>query len=230
MHADLVAISNLWSPDSTLDHLRAELDALQGGVAKAEHALADAEAALAAASAALDALVQRDRANGRELDSYVQKRDTTRKMIEQGTAPDYAAAERQLAACVAKVDELETAGIELLDQLDTARAARKAAERAVADAVLARDEARAALAAREGDLREEAAAASKKRQAAWAELPHDLKSPYEDLRRKRRPALVNTAEGVCTACHTHVGQQRIAEVALGRAVHRCPGCGAWVLP
>lgn len=230
MQSDLVAISNVWTPDSALDHLRAELEGLQGTLARAEKVLADAVATRAAAVAHLDELQKRERANARELDTYAQKRDATRKMIEGGTAPDYAAAERQLANCLAKVDELETIGLELLDQLDAGRDAIKAADRAITTATLDRDDAKAALTAREPGLRAEAADAHGKRTAAWAQLPHELRGPYEDLRRKRRPALVNTEEGICTTCHTHVGQQRIAEVALGRAVHKCPGCGGWILP
>lgn len=231
MHPDLVAISNVWQADSAIDRLKAEHEGLTAASAKAAEARARAEAERDAARAALDAVVKAERENGRELDSYVQKRDTTRRMIDQGTAPDYAAAERQLAQCTAKVDELETSGLELLDGLDAARATLAAAEKALAAADEEAKAAKAALAARDPGIRTEMAAAIPRREAAWAELPNDYRGPYGELRRRKRVALVNVEEGgSCAVCHMRIAPQKVNEVRLARGVHTCPGCGGFVLP
>lgn len=230
MHPDLVAVSNVWQVDSSLDRLRAEHEGLTGAVARATEARARAEKTRDEARAALDALVKSDRENGRELDSYVQKRDATRRMIDGGTAPDYAAAERQLAQCAAKVDELETSGLEILERIDGAKATLAAAEKALAKADEELRDARGALTARDAPIRAEMAALAPKREAAWAELPHVLRDPYADLRRRKRPVLVNVVEGSCSVCHMRVPPQKAIEVQLGRATHTCVGCQAFLLP
>src|SRR5688500_14855391 len=106
MHPDLVAISNVWQADVTADTLRAEHERLVAGVRAAQAELASADAAVAATKAEAERAHAALRGTNRELDEYVQKRNTTRRMIDTGAAPDYAAAERQLAKCAESVDEL----------------------------------------------------------------------------------------------------------------------------
>lgn len=230
MHPDLVAISNVWQADVRSDTLRAEHERLVSTTTGAIAAHKQAVAARDAAKNALAALKDKERANNRELDSYSQKRDTTKRMIDEGTAPDYAAAERQLANCLAKVDELETIGLELLDAIDAANAALKAAEAERAKAEAAEKDARAALAARDGGLRAELSAALAEREARWKELHHEYHPAYTEQRRRKRIALVNVVEGVCTACQMRVAPQKIVETQLGKGVHTCAGCGGWILP
>ncbi len=171
-----------------------------------------------------------ERANTRELDSYAQKRNATKQMIDGGTAPDYAAAERQLANCIAKVDELENIGLDLLDQVEAATAALAAAEDARKKAEAAEKDARAALGARDAGLRVELTAALKDREAAWKELHVEYHTAYNELRRRKRVALVNVVDGTCAVCHMRVPPQKLNEVQLKRAVHTCVGCGGYLLP
>lgn len=230
MHPDLVAISNLWQTDVRVDTLRAEHEHLVATVTGAIQAHKDAVAARDAAKVALEKAKTEERVNNRELDSYAQKRDATKRMIDDGSAPNYAAAERQLANCIALVDELETKGLDLLDAVDAATAALAAAEKARVDADAAERAARQALAARDAPLRVELTAAMQAREGAWAELPHDYQVPYSDLRRRKRVALVNVDDGSCSVCHMRVAPQKLNEVLLKRAVHTCVGCGGYLLP
>lgn len=230
MHPDLVAISNLWQCDVRVDTLRAEHERLVAAVNAAIQAHKAALTARDAAKAALDALKVQERANNRELDSYVQKRDSTKRMIDDGSTPDYAAAERQLAGCRAKVDEFETIGLDLLDRIDAANADLAAAEKALAESVTTEKDARQALGARDAALRVELTAALGDREAAWREVPTDYHTPYAELRRRKRVALVNVEEGVCSVCHMRVAPQKMNEVQMKRAVHTCVGCGGYLLP
>lgn len=230
LHPDLVAISNVWQPDAAMDALRAEHEALSSAVKRAIEAKAAANAAQLAAQAAVDQLRTEQRANTRDLEEYVQKRKSTQKMINEGTAPDYAAAERQLAKCSEIVDQLETAALELMEREDTTRAALLAAEEAVTTTTRTLAEARAALASRDAPIRAELAALLPRRDAALAELHPDLRAPYAELRRKKKRALVNTVDGVCQNCQMRVPANKVNEVALGRALHVCPGCNGWLLP
>ncbi len=230
MHPDLVAISNIWQPDSTMDALRAEHEALTAAVKRALEAKASAEAAHIAAVATADKVKVEQRANGRELEEYVQKRRATQRMIDEGTAPDYAAAERQLAKCGEIVDQLETAALELMERDDHARITLAAAVESVATTTKALAEARAALAGRDGPIRAELTALLPKRDEALALLHIDLRAPYAELRRKKKRALVNTVDGVCQSCQMRVPANKVNEVALGKALHVCPGCSGWLLP
>lgn len=230
MHPDLVAISNIWQPDSTMDALRAEHETLTASVRRWIEGKAAAEAARAAAIATADAVKVEQRGNARELEEYVQKRKSTQKMIDEGTAPDYAAAERQLARCTEIVDQLETAALELMEREDAARTTLAAATEALATATKSLAEARAALAERDAPIRAELTALLPKRDEALAQLHLDLRAPYAELRRKKKRALVNTVDGVCQSCQMRVPANKVNEVALGKALHVCPGCSGWLLP
>jgi predicted nucleic acid-binding Zn-ribbon protein len=193
--------------------------------------VARADQAVVAAVATRDKVTGETRANDRELAGYVEKRDRTRKMIETGSAPDYAAAEKQLAGCSAVIDELETKALELMEAADAARAALAAAEKAKIDASNALAEARKALAARDAPIRAELLVQIEKQKVAAVELPADHRVPYSELRRKKRPALVNIDDaGNCSHCSTKIPLQTVAEARSGKALVTCRGCSGWILP
>ncbi len=230
MHPDLVAISNLWQLDHQNDLLREEHERLASAVRTAASVLKAAEASVAAATAERDRITTATRTNDRELADYADKRDRTRKMIDTGTAPDYAAAERQLAQVLEIVDRLETAALELLDATEGAARtlldARKEQERATT----ALAEAREALGARDAPIRAELTELIARRPPLAEEVRGELRSTYAQLRQRKRPALVNTVENMCQTCQTRIPTQRVVETTLARAIHNCPGCGAWLLP
>jgi predicted nucleic acid-binding Zn-ribbon protein len=231
MHVDLALISNLWSVDSAMDKLRAEHDSLSGAVRSAVTTLASCEAEVLAATAARDKVVVETRTNDRELAGYVEQRNKTRTMINTGTAPDYAAAERQLAQVLAIVDQLETRSLELMEQLDAATAAKEAAEKERAKAQESLAAARAALGVRDGPIRVELTALIAKQKIAAAELPSMYRTDYGEQRRRKRPGVTTVGEaGTCTNCGMKARPQHLIEVQLARAVHACSGCGAWFLP
>jgi predicted nucleic acid-binding Zn-ribbon protein len=212
------------------DRLRAEHEALSAAVGAATKAAEVGKVELAAAGEAKEAVRKEERASARNLDEYAQKRDATRQMIDTGTAQDYDAAQRQLENCLRLVDELETKGLELLDRLDAAEAAQQRASRTLAEAEAVLVEARARLAARDTPIRAELAQALQDREAAWGAVRPEHRGPYNDLRRRKRRALVNTLDGNCAQCAMRIPPQRIVEVQLDRAVHTCPGCQGFVLP
>lgn len=230
MHADLVQISNVWQCDVRIDALKAEHEGLNRTIKSAEAVLVAADAAVVTAQAALAAAKTAERMNTRELDSYTEKRTSTREMINTGTAPDYAAAERQLANVIARIDTLETAGIELLDALEAAGDGLKSAEKDRKDAVDALAAAKAALVARDAPLRKELGEILPRREAAWEELHPELRPLYFDMRRKKKRALVNVVEKTCSVCSTFVPPQVWLDTESGKEAHRCTGCGGWLLP
>ena len=231
MHVDLALIANLWSADSAIDRLKAEHEALANAVRTGISSLAEAEATLTAAIASREAVKQAARLNDRELGGYVEKRDRTRTMIDTGTAPDYAAAERQLSQVIAIVDTLETRAIELMDSVDAAVTAAAAAEKAKIKAIESLATARKALADRDAPIRAELTVLAGKQKVAAAELPAEYRAPYAEQRRRKRPAVTNTSElGICVNCGMKARPQHLSEVQMSRAVHRCSGCAAYFLP
>lgn len=230
MHPDLVLISNLYGVDRRQDSLRHEHELLVGAVQRAQKEAVEARAALATAEAALKTVQDADRANGRELDAYVQKRDNTRRLIESGGAPNYEAAQKQLESCARIVDELETRQIELMEQADAAAAGLAQARDRVARAETELGASRAALSARDAPIRAELTAVLAEREVHQAALPAELRAPYQELRRKKRPVLVNVADGSCSSCHVKIPPQRVIETQLKKALHACPGCHGWLLP
>jgi len=230
MHPDLVAISNLWQIDHRNDVLRAEHEGLSLAVRTADAAQRAAEARLVELDVQREANVAATRKNDRELADYAEKRDRTRKMIETGTAPDYAAAERQLAQVLDIVDRLETTALEHMEVAESLVSARLVASRELDEARRALVESRAALAARDADIRAELTALIAKRPPFFDALPHEHRGGYAQLRQRKRPALVNTKDNMCQVCQTKIPAQRCVETALARAVHTCPGCLGWLLP
>ncbi|MSP62009.1 MAG: hypothetical protein EXR72_17095 [Myxococcales bacterium] len=230
MHPDLVLISTLWQLDHQSDLLRAEHDALANAVRAADAAMKVVEVQLAAISVQRDDTILRTRRNDRELADYLDKRDRTRRMIDTGTAPDYAAAEKQLGQVLEIVDRLETAALELMESIEAADLARAGAQREFEVLKQGLTVARAALGARDAPIRAELTDLLGRRPAAADGVPVDYRSPYAYQRQRKRPALVNTREQMCQTCQTRIPGQRIVETTLARAVHTCPGCAGWLLP
>jgi predicted nucleic acid-binding Zn-ribbon protein len=69
-----------------------------------------------------------------------------------------------------------------------------------------------------------------KRDEAWKALLSEYRGHYEELRRKKRAAVVNVVEDICQVCHMQVPPQWIMETRMLRAVHTCPGCTGYLLP
>ncbi len=230
MHPDLVLISNLWQIDHQCDLLRAEHEALANAVRAADAAVKGVEAQLSAIAVQRDDATQRTRKNDRELADYVDKRDRTGKMIDTGTAPDYAAAVKQLAQVLEIVDRLETGALELMEAVEALEEARASAQRELESGKRALVVARTALATRDRPVRAELTELLESRPDAADDVPAEYQSAYAYQRQRKRPALVNTHEQMCQTCQTRIPGQRIVETTLARAVHTCPGCAGWLLP
>lgn len=61
-------------------------------------------------------------------------------------------------------------------------------------------------------------------------MPAEYRGNYAELRRKKRPAMVNVDDGICQSCQCVVTPQRVLETRMLRAVHTCPGCHGYLLP
>ncbi len=229
MHADLVAISNLYAADRAIDALRGEHEALSSAVRAAREGVAAAEAVVKTSEAAVATVVSMQRTTDRELEDYVDKKKRAQKLIDTG-AGDYASAERQVAQCAAIIDQLETRALELMEQRDAAEQALAAARRELAARQAELESARAKLSARDVPIRAELAAALDKQRAVSPELPSIYRQHYDDLRRRKRAVLINVTDGCCSVCAMRIPPQKFVETQKDRAVHVCVGCGGYILP
>ncbi len=228
MHAHLLAIRDLWHVDEEMDALRAKAGALARAVEEARARREAAREALDARKAELAELKKRERALDRRIAEYGQRRDRTRRLLDEGKVGDFISAQRQLDQCVAIVDEAETELLELLEEVDAAgealaraEAELEAAGRAVEAAVRAQAEQRPAVVARYREL-------EALRPERWAALDEEHRVPYRDLRRRGWKPLAWIRDGACEACRRVVPPQVAIEVVQGRTVHRCRGCGRFL--
>ncbi len=227
MHVDLCGIRDLLAADRELDALKAEAKALADAVGDAREALAAAETALEAAIATREAAVRAERALNRRLDDYVGKRDRTRRLIDAGEAPDFAAAQKQFDQCATIVGDLEDELLEAMGARETAEAAEAGARRGLTrarEAVEARRGAqrdrRPAIEARYKALQPVRAAAAEA--VTSAQLGH-----YTILRTRGQPVLVDIVGGACENCHVAPPPQTEVEVLREGRVHNCRSCHCW---
>ncbi len=230
MHPDLILISDVWGHDAHIDQLRAEFDGLVSALARADQALTAVNQKVDELRPRIDVLRAQEKVKTRELESYQEQRDRTRRLIDSGASPNYAASEKQLQQVSGIIDRLENESLELMDAREGLERSHKILLREQAAAQETKAAAQAAKSEREPILRADMAATLPKREAAWKLMPLDWRSHYEELRRKKRPALVNVEEGICQRCQMRVAPQWVIEVRMMRAVHTCPGCQGFLLP
>ncbi len=230
MHPTLVLISNLWQCDASIDRLKAEFDSLIGGLNRATAELAELDKKLEAVKTRAAAYSKEEREKTRESEELQERRKNTQRMIDTGTSPNYAASERQLAQIAGLLDGLDTRLLELMDLQETAAKEKKELEKEREKVAATREQLAAARSVREAPLRAEMTTWLAKKELAAKEFPREWNGHYEELRRKRRPALVNVVDGICSSCQMLVTPQRVVETMMGRAVHVCPGCQGFLLP
>jgi predicted nucleic acid-binding Zn-ribbon protein len=219
---------DLFKVDREMDSLKAEAGQLAQDVRALRAQLAALQARGTALTSELEVALSNERALNRKLADYANKRDRTRSLIETGSAPDFDAAQRQLAQLLALHDETETEALEAME-------ARELVEEALAEAASDASKTEAAAAAakeRETTRRPEIAArygALKPRHAGFAKkLTNAHLSRFQELKRKGVKPVVNLVDGTCPQCHIEPPPMTLVDVARGSTrVNACRGCGAF---
>ena len=228
MHPDLLRLAELSEADLELDRVGKDLTDARGAPAEAEAAENEAMRARDAAQAALDEARAREGALIRKLDAYRSRKAGALRVLETG-AGDPSAAERQIEQCDAIVDESETELLYVMEELDTLRAALEDAEKALAQAGVARAEVDRESPGRVAALESEHASLQARRDALFAGLPHDLQQRYPLVRKRRRTAVAHVQkDNSCAGCRMQVGLQQVADIKRG-LLENCRGCGRWLM-
>jgi predicted nucleic acid-binding Zn-ribbon protein len=228
VHEELFAIRDLWKVDHAMDLNRQRRAQFERALVKGGEKIAEFKASDAALAAEDQVQLAEERRLNRHLQDYTQRRDRTRSMIEEGRAPDFQAAERQLEQCAAIVNETEDSLLGVLDareQLAARRAAvqieTKLAEKAQVELTARRDREAPVLDAEHSTL-------LARRPPLLKAVPVFHHQRYSDLRKRNRDVLALVEGGCCSACRIQVSPQVAIEVTTGKRVHNCRGCDRYL--
>ena len=230
MHVDLVALEELWQVDREMSEIRAQVEELGSAVRKASEHIRELEQEHTSLLAQRDAVQKQIHETRRKCETYIRKRDTTRKMIDEGRAPDYLVAEKQYRQCAEIVDELEFQELELDEQKDELdlliRSLEQRQEKGLAQARTASE----AQSSQRPGLVERYQHLKPQRVSSRENVARHLLGTYDSLRDRDRIPLVPLVSDRCSHCHIGCPPQMVIEVCSGKRPHNCRGCGAWLLP
>lgn len=228
MHQELLEIHDLFKVDREMEALKAEAGQLAQAVRALRGQLASLQEHQTSLTAELEAVRTEERSLNRKMADYATKRDRTQQMIDGGTAPDFAAAERQLAQLLELHDDTETQALEIMETREDLeeRLERNAAEQVrtqagIRDAKARETARRPEISARYAEIKPLHAKRAKK-------LTNAHLSRFQELKRKGVTQVVNLVDGVCPQCHIEPPPMIKVDVARGSTrVNTCRGCGAF---
>ncbi len=230
MHPELSSIVQLWRHDSTVDRAKSDASELKSAVQQIDESIAAMAEEMIAVSGARDALAVKQGEVQRELDRYIVRKNRSKELLKGGHSLDFGTVQKQLEQCSVKVDELEMAVLELMEEKE-AHAARLQALNDDTDSAKQSREAAYERWVQEGRrLRTEIETIWPIRQSAANELTRDQLIRYEDFR-KRGTIPVAAIDGkTCSGCFVVVANHLRMEVRNSKRLHACRGCGRWLLP
>ena len=125
-----------------------------------------------------------------------------------------------------EVDDLETRELELMEEMDVARAALKAAQAARAHTRMLVDEDLATIAQRRERMLAECRDVNAERDTLVTQVPEAVLPLYQRLMKSKIGlAVVPMQEGKCGGCHMKLIASTIVAVQSGRELARCEDCG-----
>lgn len=221
------ALLILQDRDRRLLELARDLEKLPQEEARARAKLAGDEAAVKAAH---DALIQTDlKLKKLELDAGTRKTTIARlktQQFETRKNEEFQALGHEVSRYEKELDELETKELEVMEEMDAARARQREAEQALAKTKSIVNDDLAAIATRGDRLRADAAEVKAERETLAAAASPDLIPLYERLMKtKNGLALAPMNEGKCGGCHMKLIASTIVAVQSAREIARCEDCG-----
>lgn len=224
MQETLLLIERLYELDQRRDQTWDAMKGLEKDLAETDARILETQAELAVIDGQREALKTQERAQSRELDKHVQRRDRTREQLDQGAIPDYLTGQRQLDGLIEIIDGIETTMLGLMDERETLDRKHLAiAERG--KRLQARRQQQQERLEQEGPrLKSRLDGLNQERKERKESVPAHVLREYEDLRKLHRDALVWLEGGACRACRMLHPPQIVLEVRRGSKVHRCRGC------
>ena len=228
MHEEGERSVALWEEEQERDGLLAEWRGLTQALEGAKTKRSAAAAALAEAEATREVLRKSERALNRRLETYIGRRDKTRRLIDEGKVSDYHVAQQQCDQCGAIVDDVETELLELMEQLEEAEEAEGRARDLDGLATVRLSEADTSREARRSGLKAELEAVTARRDAAKALLAHDIRGRYDLLRKRGRDVIADVRGASCTRCNVKLNSVQLMDFRRQNSLHHCNHCSRFL--
>jgi predicted nucleic acid-binding Zn-ribbon protein len=224
MHEELFVIRDLNRIDIDIKQAQAEIAGMIAAVRASTDAVTAQKVSIAESEAALAAARDAERVLNRRMEEYVIRRDRTKKLIDEGRAPDFLSARRQLEQCSVIVDDLE---VEVLEHMEQREDMEARMVNLIEQLARTREEdlaGRSRYAEAAPGLKAEIAELNTKRPALLERLNPDHRRVYGDHHRMGRESMTHLVGKVCQACSREAPAQVVMEVEHGKRIHRCRGC------
>ncbi len=221
------ALMILQDRDRRLLALTKDLEKLPQEEARAKGKLAGDENAVKAAHAAvLDCEVRLKRL---ELDAGTRRTTIQRLKLQQFETrknDEYQAIGNEIVRYEKDVDDLETRELELMEEMDAARAVWKAAQAVCAHDRRLVEEDLAGIAERRDRLEAQRREVAGERAVLAEAVPEAVLPLYERLMKSKGGlAVAPLHEGKCGGCHMKLIPSTVVAVQSGRQLARCEDCG-----
>lgn len=173
----------------------------------------------------------RDSREGRrqaELDANGLREKIRKYKIQQGsvkTNRELEAINHEIETLEAKIEELDTFGLESLENEERAQEELARAEEKKKRLVEENDRERSRIAEQTETKRENMARLQREQAQRLARIPEDIRELYELLNQKYPgSAIVPVKEGACSGCSMNLVRQRVTEVRRADQPVRCDNC------
>ena len=228
MHADLEALTALWAEDQALTALQNGLSGLEAKVAACGRELEKARTAHGVLEEERAGYKERDHALSRRLDTYVKRRDRTKKQLDAGIVSDFVVAQKQLDECSTIVDEIETDLLELYEEIEDCEGRMEKSRTSMGLREVKLGEASGKLDGRLPDLEASIASQTAKRDEARTGVRSDYRSRYDLLIQKGREPIAPLRGQECGGCFKRIPQERVENHKRAVGVVTCPACSRFL--
>lgn len=227
MLAEVRALLILQDRDRRLLALAKDLEKLPQDEALVKTKLAGDESAVKAAN---DALIDCElRLKRLELDANTRKTTIQRLKVQQFETrknEEYQALGHEIIRYEKETDELETRELELMEEMDSLREKRKAAEAALAHTRGLVDEDLASITKRRALMETERTEVTNERDQLAVQVPESILPLYQRLMKtKAGLAIAPMHEGKCGGCHMKLIASTVVAVQNAKEITRCEDCG-----
>lgn len=233
MKEQLARLYELQQIDTNLAQHKAWIAGLDDGTRSGKQ-LATLQAALEAAQKQLKALEATNRAKELELKSADEERKSKSAKAYGGSvgdAKELGALERKIEELKRKASRLEDELLELMEQIETARAEASKQERLTAAAQSLHEKTRADYAEARARLEGEMRTLLAQRKELVPQITPALVTEYDTLRAKHDGVGMSGVEGnLCKTCKTVLPQSALAAMKLGKIVVKCQNCKRMLYP
>ncbi|GEM_PF-3381072 len=230
MHEQVMVLGTLWRLDKGRDALISEAKDLANKVHSGRKAIADSETRIADLDGQTAALKKSEREHARRMESYVKRRDNTRRAIDEGRITDFLVAEQQVTDCHAIVETEEDAILELMEQQETLSEERARTVTGLALRQVQLQTARDKESGRRPALEAELNALTVKRDEARDQVRRDVRNIYDQRRRKQQRVLAVLEHKACGGCRVRVPAQRYSDICRHVDIFLCDNCGCYLAP